>query len=229
MKTLRPVTLSIVLAAGLAAEIIDRIAVVVGGTVITASEIDRQIRLTAFLNGEKPDFSEDARRQAADRLVEQMLIRREMKVAGYAAAEASATNPIVERLRTARYKTETDYKKALAEYGLTDTEVREQLVWQTTLIRFVDVRFRPGIQIPAADIKDYYDRNIGSKPGSPTLEQSREQIEDILASERADNALDRWLGAVRTQTRIRFNNEVLSGTGREGVRARGANGAASKP
>src|SRR5262245_28201832 len=61
------------------AEIIDRVAVVVGNRVITESEILREIRLTAFLNGEPLDFSAGVRRKTAERLVEQRLIRNEME------------------------------------------------------------------------------------------------------------------------------------------------------
>src|SRR6476660_4088835 len=51
------------------AEIIDRIAVVVGNRVITESEILREIRLTALLNDEPLDFSAVSKRKTADRLV----------------------------------------------------------------------------------------------------------------------------------------------------------------
>src|SRR5437016_6502407 len=59
------------------AEIIDRIAVTVGSSVITESEIVREIRLTSFLNDERADFSAVAKRKTADRLVEQRLIQME--------------------------------------------------------------------------------------------------------------------------------------------------------
>ena len=45
-----------------AAVIVDRVAATVGIKVITDSEIDLRIRLTAFQNDEKPDFSLAARR-----------------------------------------------------------------------------------------------------------------------------------------------------------------------
>src|SRR6266498_3287027 len=61
------------------AEIIDRVAVVVGNRVITESEILREVRLTAFLNGEPLDFGAASRRKTAERLVEQRLIRNEME------------------------------------------------------------------------------------------------------------------------------------------------------
>src|SRR5262245_9914320 len=53
------------------AEIIDRIAVVVGNGVITESQIIREIRLAAFLDGKPLDFSAESKRKTADRLVEQ--------------------------------------------------------------------------------------------------------------------------------------------------------------
>src|SRR4051795_2405586 len=59
-------------------EIIDRIAVSVDRTVITESEVIRQIRITALLNGEQPDLSAANRRETAERLVEQALMRREI-------------------------------------------------------------------------------------------------------------------------------------------------------
>jgi hypothetical protein len=66
---------------GAHAEVIDRIAVTLDNQVITQSEILLEIRLTAFLNGDSLDFSTESRKKAADRLVEQKLIRKEMEPA----------------------------------------------------------------------------------------------------------------------------------------------------
>ena len=67
----------------LRAEIIDRIAVSVGNQAITISDLDREIRVTAFLNRTPPDFSPAARRATADRMVEQRLILRELENSRY--------------------------------------------------------------------------------------------------------------------------------------------------
>jgi len=64
-------SISLLLVAGLHAEIIDRIAVSVGNQAVTTSDIDREIRVTALLNRSQPDFSPAARRATADRMVEQ--------------------------------------------------------------------------------------------------------------------------------------------------------------
>jgi glycine betaine/choline ABC-type transport system substrate-binding protein len=140
MRKALPVLL--VAAAFACAEIIDRIAVTVNSRVITESEILRQIRLTAFLNAEKPDFSAQSKRRTADRLVEQALVRREIETTRYITSSGTS-KPLYDEIRK-RYKDEAAYRRALAEYGIEDQDVRNALDWQATLLEFVSVRFRPG-------------------------------------------------------------------------------------
>ena len=56
---------------------------------ITQSQVDDEIRVTAFLNREKVDLSAAARKQAASRLIEQALIKREMDLSRYPLPELS--------------------------------------------------------------------------------------------------------------------------------------------
>jgi parvulin-like peptidyl-prolyl isomerase len=189
------------------AEIIDRIAVAVDKNVITESEVFRQIRITAFLNNEQPDFSPANKRATADRLVEQLLIRRELESTGYS-SPASPSDSYEELLK--RYKSQDEYRQALEKYGIQDADVRKALEWQVTLLEFVDLRFRPGVQIAPSEIKEYYDVQSTLNPGKlPAFEQAKDDIEKILMSQRVDNALDRWLGQARTQSRIRYMQEVF--------------------
>ena len=57
------------------AVLIDRIAVIVGTHVVKASDVDRDLRLTSFINRQQMDFTSAAKRKAADRLVDQQIIR----------------------------------------------------------------------------------------------------------------------------------------------------------
>jgi hypothetical protein len=190
------------------AEIIDRIAVAVDRRVITESEIMRQIRITAFLNNQQPDFSASNKRTTADRLVEQILVRRELESSRYA-APASATSVSYEEMKT-RFRDEAEYKQALARYGITDADVRGALEWQAALLEFVELRFRPGIQIPDSEMREYYEQQRTQNPDKlPAYEEAKEDIEKILTSQRVDNALDRWLGQARTQSSIRYTQEVF--------------------
>ncbi len=58
------------------------------------------------------------------------------------------------------------------------TTSRQRLWWQLTLLRFIDYRFRPGIQISDSDIDAYYQQQVpkwreqGIDP-IPSLDDSR--------------------------------------------------------
>jgi hypothetical protein len=177
--------------------------------VISESEVMRQIRITAFLNNDQPDLSPANRRATADRLVEQLLIRRELESSGYAAPAESPGDTNYDQVMQ-RFKTPEEYNRALAQYQISDADVRDSLNWQATLLDFVDTRFRPGIQIPASEIREYYDQQVAQNPGKlPPFDDAKADIEQILTSQRVDNALDRWLGQARTQSRIRYMQEVF--------------------
>jgi len=75
--------------ANAAQNIVDRVAVVVGNEVITESEVNMEARLTAFFNGTPLDLSVAQRKAAAERLVDQLLIRNEMQIGGYPMPPAS--------------------------------------------------------------------------------------------------------------------------------------------
>jgi hypothetical protein len=197
----------------LSAEIIDRIVITVDNQVVTQSQIDEEIRVTAFLNREKLDLSPAARKQAAARLIEQALIKREMDLSRYPLPELSDAGESLQSVK-AMYPSVTAFNDALQSYGITVDELTRRLWWQLTLLRFIDYRFRPGIQIPPADVQAYYRQQVseweqkGTKP-IPTLEESRDQIEEILTQKRIDQALDQWIKDTRNQVTITYLDPEL--------------------
>ena len=85
------------------AGVLDRIAVTVGNDAITEGEVLEEIRITTFLNNEPPDLGPAARRAAAERLVDQYLIRHELASGGYAAPDAVQVDRLVEELVKTRF------------------------------------------------------------------------------------------------------------------------------
>jgi hypothetical protein len=205
---MRSLATALIACLALRGEMIDRIAVTVDNRVIAESEIMRQIRITAFLNGEQPDFGAANKRATADRLVEQALIRRELETSRYAAQGSLPTTEYGELKK--KYGDDDSYKQALERSRITDKDVQEALQWQAMLLDFIDMRFRPGVQLPESEVQDYYNQQVAQNPGKlPPFEEARESIEEILTGRLVDNALDRWLGQVRTQTRIKYTQEVF--------------------
>ncbi len=197
----------------LGAEIIDRIAITVGKQVITESQIDEEIRITAFLNRDKLDESAAARKRAAGRLSEQALVKREMDLSHYPLPRADDAGAALSGIQ-ATYPSVADFAAALDSYRITEADLTRRLLWQFTLLRFVDYRFRPGIQIPSADVQTYYRQQVsgwerqGIKP-IPSLEDSRAQIEEILTQKRIDQALDQWLADTRKQVQVTYHDAAL--------------------
>ena len=194
-------------------EVIDRIAVTVEHRVITLSQIFDEIRLTAFLNHEAVDLSSPQKRRAAERLIEQTLMRREMDLTHYPLPKAEDAEP-VEKEVEAKFASRAAFEEDLRKYEITEAALKEHLWWELAAVRFIDYRFRPGLQIPEDDLKDYYQKKLaewkekGVQP-VPSFEDSRAAIEEALLKERANQALDLWLGEVRTQISIVYHQEAL--------------------
>ncbi len=124
--------------------VLDRIAVIVGKQVIKTSDIQRAIRLTEFLNREPLNFSEKHKREAAERLIDQQIIRSEIASQGYSRATDSEAGQMLGQIRQSRFgNSSSRLNAALAQYGLTTEELREQLLWQLTVLRFIQQRFQP--------------------------------------------------------------------------------------
>jgi hypothetical protein len=194
-------------------EIIDRIAISVGNQVITESQIDEEIRVTALLNHDPLDVSPPARKAAAARLIEQALVRREMDFSRYPLPALSDADMSLRSL-VSMYPNDEQYQKELRNYGITEDDLKRRLWWQLTLLRFVDFRFRPGIQVADSDLQAYYQQQLsewkqkGVQP-IPSLEDSRDRIAEILTQQRIDQALDRWMVDTRAQVVISYRDEAL--------------------
>jgi len=207
--------LALLLCALLHAEIIDRIAASVGNLVITASDLDRQIRVAAFLNRTQPDFSPASRRAMAERMVDQKLILRELDNSRYPAPAAAEVDPIFEKFKKDNFASDEEYRRALADDGVSEQDVRDQLLWERRLLLFIDVRFRPGVQVSAQDIEDYFTRVVepaarAAHPDQPvTLDSYRAQIEEKLTGDRVDQQMNAWLANAKRRTDVVFHEEAL--------------------
>src|ERR1700676_5334931 len=111
------VCLAVAMALGSRAEIIDRIAVSVGNDIITTDQIHDEICVTAFLNHTQPNLNADERRKAAERLIEQTLIKREMDFTHYPLPSLADAEPLLTKV-AAQYPDRQDFLKALIPYGI---------------------------------------------------------------------------------------------------------------
>lgn len=203
------------LAAGLAsAVIIDRIAIIVGNSIVKDSDIDRDVRVTSFQNNIPLDLSNGARKQAANRLIDQIFIRREIEIGDYPIATLQDADRQLDRLKKDRFKTDAAYQQALRRYGLTELEVRTQLQWQLTVLRFIEIRFKPAVLVTDDDIAKYYREHATTlrreNPSKSSLDDLSDQIRDTLQAERTNQQLFAWLDDQKKQNKIQYREESLA-------------------
>jgi hypothetical protein len=165
--------------------VIDRVAVVVGNAAITETEVLREVRLTEFMNGQALDVGPKERRAAAERLVDQQLIRDEMATGTYPMPTDAETADMLREFRQQRFPSETQFRAALAGYGITEAELKDHLLWQLAAIRFTDLRFQP--KAPDGQSANRV------QPGAP-----------MPAAPDVDQQLDSWLKEQRKKTRVQF-------------------------
>ncbi|MDQ6708575.1 MAG: hypothetical protein M3Z85_21660 [Acidobacteriota bacterium] len=190
-------------AVSLSAEIVDRVAVSIGNQVITESELLREIRLTAFLGGEKPELSTTSKHKAAERLIEQKLIRKEMELGRDPQPTPAEAGQMLAAIDKSRMMT-------LPDYGLTREDLEAHLEWQAALLKFIDFRFRPAVRVTNRDIQQYYQQHFAAAPvNKATLDDVRDQINQTLTAQRADQQMDAWLKDARKRTHIVFHEEAF--------------------
>ena len=85
------------------AVVLDRIAVIVGKRVIKTSDIERDLRITDFLNGDPLVLTSQTRHKAAERLIDQSIIRDEIASGGYQRATDAEASATLAKLRQTRY------------------------------------------------------------------------------------------------------------------------------
>jgi peptidyl-prolyl cis-trans isomerase SurA len=202
--------ISSALAAGV---VVDRLAVIVGKHAVKLSDIDRDLRVTGFLNRQPLDLGPAARRKAAERLIDQQLIRDEMTNMGYNQEDAGGGD-LLDRIRRSRFAgSDARLRQALAPYGLTEDELRAQLSWQAKVLSFIDQRFRPGVMVTDDEVRAYYDQYRAELarlyPRTPTLDDLDPKIREIIEAQRVNQNFEAWLGRARQRTRIEFLQEAF--------------------
>ena len=189
------------------AETLDRIAVSVGQDVIPESQVILDLRVAAFLEHKPLDLSGPARRQSAERLVDQLLILRE-------AVDSHVTLPSTEAAAlVAPYAAESGYQADLEGYGVSERDLAAHLLAGLRTLTFTDLRFRPEIQVSPEDVRSYYDK-LPRQPDSAaapiaSFDESREQIEKLLVEQRVLEALDKWLETARGAANIRYREKAF--------------------
>lgn len=193
------------------AEIYDRVVVAVDYQAITERQLDEELRVTAFLNKTPVVRDRVARHAAAERLIQQALIQKEMELSRYSPEQASDLAQYIKQVETALGGQER-VSQEIARYELTEQVLREHLALQLTMITFIQQRFRPNAVVTDSEIQQAYKAEKYNRAGSGTAvvpPSERELVRQALLDRRSDELLNNWLTEARDRSRVVYLDPLL--------------------
>ena len=194
-------------------EIVDRIVVTVDKKVITEGQLDEELRVTALLDHEPIGRDREKRRAAADRLIEQTLVSKEMELSRYPLPSPQDVSAYYEEIAK-QYGGRAELEEALRRYSLRKEVLLEHLSFQLMTLRFLAYRFQPDVDVSDKEIAEAYQNRIAewkqTHTGTPpSVEESRDAIKKSIIDERSDAAFSTWLEENRKQVQITYLDPQL--------------------
>ena len=193
-----------------AGQVVDRIVATVNGHVILQSDLDEALAYEAVLNGRTvSQFNSEERRSVLDRLIDQELLHEQMKSTEFKhATETEAAARVSEaRKQYPQAATAQGWQSLLDRFGLTENELVRHVQQQIDLMRLVDARLRPAVQIDSKSIEQYYrDKFIPQlrQAGAPqvALAQVSGKIRELLTQQKVSQLLVGWLENLRAESQV---------------------------
>jgi hypothetical protein len=172
--------------------VVDRIVARVENDIILLSDVSELKEYQELVNGKSE--SESA---IVDRLIDQWIVRSEAELSRFPQPKEEEIDREVARV-VKSFNSAEEYEARKKQSGLNDAEVRKIVTAQSYLDAYLDSRFRPSVQIDEKAVEDFYQSAViprakarGQEP--PTLEASRDTIQDVLVQSDIDEQAARWL------------------------------------
>jgi hypothetical protein len=184
-----------------AQEVVDRIVARVENDIILLSDVQELKEYQGLLDGKSE--SESA---IVDRLIDQWIVRSEAQLSRFPEPKEEEIDREVSRV-VKSFSSAEEYEARKKQSGLSDAEIRKIVAAQLYLSNYLDSRFRPSVQIDEKAIEAFYQNAVvprakarGQEP--PTLDASRDIIQDALVQSDITEQADRWLKESRDRLHV---------------------------
>jgi hypothetical protein len=204
----------------LAAEVVDRIVATVNGHIILQSDWEDALCYEAFVAGRPLDqITVENRKDALDRLIDQELLREQMQSSDFQHATDQEVSDRLSQVRNQYPEAGTDsaWQALLVRSGLTQNELKSRVALELDLLRLVDARLRPSVQIDSNSIESYYNRQLlpelrekGAR--EVPLSEVTPKIRELLTQQKMNQLLTAWLQNLRASSEIRTQAPWTSST-----------------
>jgi len=201
-------------------EVIDRIVALVNGHVILQSHVEDDVYFEALSDGRPVHGVTDKDRGAAlEHLIDQELVREQIQAGENSAPAPEDVQKRIAEIRALHPGTNSDeaWREELARYGLDEKRLEAKVTDELTVLRQIDLRLRPTVQVENREIETYYRdtfvpemRKVGA--AEPPLAEVSSRIREILTQQKISEQFSTWLEALRKESKIRTSLPVDSGT-----------------
>ena len=201
--------LSTMTATAHAGDVIDRIVATVNGHVILQSDWDDAARFEAMVEGRPVEqIGEQDRGRALDRLIDQELLREQAQGSEATPVPAEEVQARIEDIRKQHAAADApSWQAALARYGFDEKQFEVRVARDLAMLRQVEARIRPTVQIAPQTIESYYRetflpqlRKVGAQD-VPLAEVSG-KIREILTQQKVNELFGSWLQTLRSESKI---------------------------
>jgi hypothetical protein len=184
-----------------AQEVVDRIVARVENEIILLSDVRELKEYQELLDGKS-----ETERALVDRLIDQWIVRSEAQLSRFPEPKDEEIDRELSRV-VKSFSSSAEYETRKKQSGLSDAEVRKIVATQLYLSNYLDSRFRPSVQIDEKAVEDFYQNAVvprakarGQEP--PTLDASRDIIQDALVQSDITAQADRWLKETRDRLHV---------------------------
>jgi hypothetical protein len=189
---------------------IDRLLVAVNGRAITEGDLVLARSLNEIVFYDKT-ADPSSREEEIGKLVDRELMKQELKNFSLTQEDESRVEA---RLRSLRelYAEKGGLPLLMRQLGLQESELISYLQLESSILKFVDFRFRPFVSISEEEIAKYYETRLipqlqKAKLEIPARAQVSTRIEEILKEEKVNALLDQWIKEIRQNSRIEYFDE----------------------
>ncbi len=184
--------------------VVDRIMVRIENDIVTESDVRELQRYQELIEGKaKSDSS------ALHELIDQWVVGNAAKQANFPPPSQTEVSKEVGEIEK-RFGSPEAFRERLRQVGLTETDLRRLVARQIYLTRYVDYRFRMGVQVDRAEVEKYYNEELASKlraagKAVPPLSEVRRQIRELLVQRGLAQQTEQWL----KETEARLNIHLV--------------------
>jgi parvulin-like peptidyl-prolyl isomerase len=181
--------------------VVDRIVAHIEGDIILLSQVRE---LGAFQHLVEGRAESDERLLAE--LIEQWIVQTEANQSQFPQPAQSEVDRELARL-IAQFGSPEAYGAKLREVGLSAEQVQQLLARQIYVERYIDYKFRPTVQIQAADIEAYYQKELLPELAkknqlTPRLADVEGEIRELLTQRAITELATKWLEETKSRLKI---------------------------